>query len=695
MKFKHCFVSMLALAAAVVSCEEPKEPVKPVEPALEVTPFVLSVAETADEATFQITTNQAWTAESDQTWATLDLTSGEASEEAVTVKVTVAENPDEAERTAKITVKAAELTKTVTLTQAAKVVLENGTQEKPWLIKTAADLVAMRDKATPGATTYFKMEADVDMTGVTDFVPVNYGDTEGEGDAAVTTFTRKVVFDGNNKTISNFSCTYESYPSLFGVLYGTVKNLTVTGAKITAKTPSGIIAGYAGTVQNDVPMPAVLENVVVSGELTANSDKCGGLAGVGYNVTVTNCSSDVKINASSLDNGGLFGQLQGENVLTACNTKSIIVNTVSGNARTGSLIGWNRAVKTTVTNCHVLEGSSVTIENVSSNISGFIAFADNANMNTELTVTNCSSKANVNTIVDPSNGSTNVSAFIGSVGYTGSKVNIVDCFAEGDLVVSGNYSGGIVGKIANNNENAPEVTITGCHYSGTQSGRAGAGGLVGGVEGGSVSISKSYASGTLTINTSGNQGGLLGLLNASATATIENCWSDHALTIPSGSQHAGGIIGCANGKAVIKNTFAKGDIKGSRGLGGIVGHVKGADGEISGCIAWNSKIEGDRDATKWACGAIIGAAHSQGVGTYKNCWRRADMVLVDVAMKLTDHEDVINARPPFPDYAPADVTQNAYHGKAAAAGATLSSVAKAAGWDETVWDLSKDVPVLK
>ena len=682
MKLRHYFASMLAIAAAVASCA-PEQ--KPVEPALEVTPLELSVAETADEVTFQITTNQAWTAESDQTWATLDLTSGEASAEAVAVKVTVTANAAEAERIAKITVKAGVLSETVTLTQAGKIVLENGTQEKPWLIKTAADLVAMREKAAQGATTYFKMEADVDMTGVTDFVPVNYGDTTGEGESAVTTFTRLVNFDGNNKTISNFSCDFGNYPSLFGVLCGTVKNLTVTGAKITAATPAGIIAGYAGTVQNDIAMPAVLENVVVSGELTTTADRCGGLAGVGYNVTATNCSSDVKINASGLDNGGLFGQLQGENVLTACNTKSVIVSTVEKNARTGSLVGWNRAVKTTVTNCHVLEGSSVTNEVAASNISGFIAFADNENLNTELTITGCSSKANVTT-----NGSANVAGLIACVGYAGTKVNIIDSFAEGTLTVSQNYSGGLVGRI-----NAGEVTITGSHYAGTQSGRAGAGGIVGGAEGGVVVISKSYASGTLTINASGNQGGILGLLNANATATIENCWSDHALTIPSGSQHAGGIVGCANGKAIIKNSFAKGDIKGSRGLGGIVGHVKGAGGEISGCIAWNSKIEGDRAATNWACGAIIGAAHEQGVGTYKNCWRRADMVLVDVAMKLTDHEDVINARPPFPEYAPADKTQNAYHGKAAAAGATLSSVAKAAGWDETVWDLSKEVPVLK
>lgn len=688
MKFKHYFVSMLALAVAVVSCEKPNEPVTPetpVEPALEVTPSVLSVAETADEATFQITTNQSWTAESDQTWATLDLTSGEASEEAVTVKVTVAENPDEAERTAKITVKAAELTKTVTLTQAGKIVLENGTQEKPYLIKTAADLVAMRAKAVEGAITYFRMEADVDMTGVTDYVPVNCGDTVGEGDAAVTTFNRQINFDGNFKTISNFACAHAAYPSLFGVLWGTVKNLTVTGAAITAEGPCGIIGGYAGTVQNDIPMPAVLENVNVAGAITNTGDRTGGLAGVGYNVTATNCTSDVTITCAKTDNGGLFGKLQGENVLTGSKTKVVLANTAASNSRSGGLLGWNQATKTTITDCHVLEGSSVENSNAGSNVGGFIGFADNQDLNTELNVTNCSAKATVT-----ATNSANVSGLIASVGYAGTVVNITNSFAECEIKSNKNYSGGLVGKVS-----VGTVNITKSHYIGTQSGRAGAGGLVGGAEGGEVVIKQSYASGTLTTIESGNQGGLLGLLNANALLTMENCWSDVAMSTPTNQQHAGGLVGCANGKAVITNSYAKGDMTGGRGLGGIVGHVKGANGEISGCIAWIANITSNRAATNWACGAIIGAAHSQGVGTYKNCWRRADMVLNDIAMKLVDHEDVINGRPAFPEYAPEDATQNAYHGKAAAAGATLSSVAKAAGWDETVWDLSKDVPVLK
>ena len=64
-------------------------------------------------------------------------------------------------------------------------------------------------------------------------------------------------------------------------------------------------------------------------------------------------------------------------------------------------------------------------------------------------------------------------------------------------------------------------------------------------------------------------------------------------------------------------------------------------------------------------------------------------------MTLVDHENMQNELPPYPSYAPSDATQCSYHGKAAEAGATISSVAASIGWDENVWDLSGDMPVLK
>ena len=150
---------MLAAATvAVVSCEkpepeqQPEEPQekpedKPAEPTLAVSQETFDLAAEASEATFAITTNQDWTATASETWVTLNPASGTASEQAVTVTVAIAANEAHEPRTATITVTAAQLTKTVTITQAGKEVTEDGSEAKPWLIKTAADLVAMRAKA--------------------------------------------------------------------------------------------------------------------------------------------------------------------------------------------------------------------------------------------------------------------------------------------------------------------------------------------------------------------------------------------------------------------------------------------------------------------------------------------------------------------------------------------------------------------
>jgi hypothetical protein len=91
---------------------------------------------------------------------------------------------------------------------------------------------------------------------------------------------------------------------------------------------------------------------------------------------------------------------------------------------------------------------------------------------------------------------------------------------------------------------------------------------------------------------------------------------------------------------------------------------------------------------------VVGASDKN--GTFEDCYRRADMNFVDAAgaMVLVDHENVSNGLPAAPEYSAA-ATQCAYHGKAAAADATVSSVARELGWDETIWDLSGAFPTLK
>jgi hypothetical protein len=63
------------------------------------------------------------------------------------------------------------------------------------------------------------------------------------------------------------------------------------------------------------------------------------------------------------------------------------------------------------------------------------------------------------------------------------------------------------------------------------------------------------------------------------------------------------------------------------------------------------------------------------------------MVFTDDFITLEDQEDFVDAMPPLPSYSAAS-HQQFYHGKAAAPDATLASVAKSLGWDESVWDFS-------
>lgn len=668
---------MLAAATvAVVSCEKPEpqpedEPQekpeekpedKPAEPTLAVSQETLTLTAEASEETFTVTTNQNWTATASEDWVTLTPASGTPAAEAVTVKVAVTANETTEARTATITVTAAQLTKTITLTQAGKEVTEDGTEAKPWLIKTAADLVAMREKTAPGTTTYFKMEADVDMAGVTDYVPANYGDVASEG--AAPTFTRQIHFDGNNKTISNFSCSYETYPSLFGVLFGSCKDLTVTNATITGTTACGILAGYAGTEATDAagtvvaPMEGVATNVKVQGTVNGSAIGTGGMAGIARCATFTNCEVEVALTTTATDAGGFVGKCVGsKNTFTGCKVKATLVSQAATKNRIGGLIGWNSGIELTVTDCDILEGTTLKDESnrtaaSNGNFAGLIGYGDTTG--SIIKISGCS----VHAVIDAGDFATYNAGLVGCIGYASTTAEIKDCTVAGSMKGS-NYCAGIIAVL----QNATSTTVERC-------------------------------SSTMDIVSTGQRnGGLFGSIQAPLTVIDCYCTGNLEAT----GQQAAGIVGFMQGKLIIKNCYATGNItSNTAGAAGLVGTINNGEGsEITGSIAWNKEIVCNRTAlNKWAPGGIIGAANK--AGKFAKCYRRADMTLTDLegGMVLVDQDDIDGATPPAPSYS-TENTQFAYHGKAAAADATVSSIAKSLGWDETVWDLSGDLPKLK
>lgn len=683
---------------------EPEPEPEPVPAELTLSESALEAVAEGAELTFTVTSNKAWTADVEADWVTLEPKQGEASEEAVAVKVTVAANEAYEGRETVITVTAEDVQKTITITQIAaelpKEMQGTGTEADPYQIRTAEHLVQMREKAVRGEETWFRMVADIDMTGVTDYVPVNYDEN----------FERKIHFDGGNYTISNFyydkAVNGANYGSLFGVLYGSCRNLKVDNAHIVATNGCGVLGGYVGTAGK----PAVVENVTITNSSVTNSgDRCGGVCGtakeatfknVSFQGTVTStivgeaksggfvgqtetsatfedCNADVVFTGAGTDIGGFAGKLLNNNSFKGCKVKVTITSSAAQKNRCGGFLGWNSSANATFEDCHVLSGSSVKnvsggTTSVNGNFGGFIGYGDTSNSVVE--IRNCSAQADVDGGVTAYN-----SGFVSIFGYK-STVTITDSYAKGYLKSStGNYTGGLVGY----SQNAEAVLkISRCHYEGNIEAT---GGYVGGLLGrasGKVEITASSSAGTV-VSKGAYVGGLVGA-SMNDAVTITDCFS--TAKVSAWGQQVGGLVGTTTNKLTMSNCYASGDVySATSGAAGIVGRVAKSS-SITNCIAWNKNVSTSRTANNvYAPGAILGCA--QAAGTYSGCWRRYDMVLVDEWISLYDQPDYINAMPPLPSYS-TDSHQQAYHGKAAAPDATIASVAQSLGWDSSVWDFT-------
>lgn len=98
-----------------------KDPEPEPDPVLETDITELSFNSIAGKGEVKITTNKDWTTSCDADWVTADPAEGEASEdEPLTITISVNDNPQEVERTAKLKITAGTLEKDINITQAAK-----------------------------------------------------------------------------------------------------------------------------------------------------------------------------------------------------------------------------------------------------------------------------------------------------------------------------------------------------------------------------------------------------------------------------------------------------------------------------------------------------------------------------------------------------------------------------------------------
>lgn len=303
-------------------------------------------------------------------------------------------------------------------------------------------------------------------------------------------------------------------------------------------------------------------------------------------------------------------------------------------------------------------------------------------------------------------------------------VNFQDANVDG-TANKGTQPCAIIAAYGGNKTGKSKCAVYDVNVTGSLNGKAaGVGGIIGVAV--NAIVKRCSFDGTI-VNAGRRQGGIVGYHNVQldgAYLRIEDCWTAGSIT---GQQQVAGILGQTQfetGKSgnktrasLIKNCYSRMAVTADRNAGGICGSCSYGgtyhDTELDiqkdmviGCIAWNEKVEAKKTTTgNYSSAPVVGYCNKYQY--FQNCWRKADM---DFRCPVTDAEfsitavDQENSSPDMPmlggTVEDSECTYGykyayPYHGKAAAAGATVSSVAKQLKWNQNVWDLSGEYPVLK
>ncbi|MBP5483985.1 MAG: hypothetical protein J6X99_07000 [Bacteroidales bacterium] len=489
---------------------------------------------------------------------------------------------------------------------------EIGTAANPYLVGDQHQMAEMYYEMKDGATVYFVLVDDIDMTGV-DWIPLNYSGS----------YTKAINFDGKGYWVSNLTVDTNAperedpedptseinkdhgYPSFAGVANGTYKDVTFDKASIIGgSNNTGVFAGYIGTTDISATCTGItISNSTLTATATAKT-RCAGLFG---------------------------GKIANDDCV--------------------------------VTDCHVVGTNSIeqtTTEFNGCSVGGFVGEVPNA-----ATITGCTAKADITNA-----GSYYTGGFIGQIGAT-VPVRISHCAFLGGTITAGRNAaanspvGGFIGRIANNAAETA-VEITGCYVDGavisaTQSGRVG--GFVG--EFGRYNRIISSNVKNTTVDAAQHLAGFGGCFYGIA----EECYVESTVSVNARSTNNGGFGGYFE-NASATNCYSSATVNGNANAntGGFIGNLRG-NSYVSYCYE-NGVVNGTGDAK----GAFAGLISVKPASVTKNIAWNSDLSFIG-----TDSAES------------GDVIVDNYCGTSG----TISSQAQTLGWDDTVWDLTGSVPVLK
>ncbi|MDQ1814380.1 YDG domain-containing protein [Massilia sp. CCM 9210] len=310
------------------------------------------------------------------------------------------------------------------------------------------------------------------------------------------------TFDGLGHTVSGLHINQPagSYVGLFGTNNGTVRNVALANANITANQGVGALIGLnMGSVYNSYASATVngpggyvggligaifdgtINNLHVSGSVTSAGNNVGGLTGyLAYQINLSNSSASNSVtNSSGVWTGGLVGQNDYGRIID-----SHASGTVIGKGDVGGLAGNN--------NSGVVSGSYATGSVTgTTNVGGLVGNNNNGKVTRSHASGAVDGTSTVGGLIGLSSASggvptpdneINTSYAAGPASATGDNVggligrnfgnHVLNAYARGAVNTNGNYVGGLIG---NNLGTADKTYSTGA----VTSGGVGVGGLMG------------------------------------------------------------------------------------------------------------------------------------------------------------------------------------------------------------------------
>lgn len=405
--------------------------------------------------------------------------------------------------------------------------------------------------------------------------------------------------------VTNSSTRASDVGGLVGSATGSIDGSFATG-KVTGAAGVDSVGGLVGYACSQVNgcagTSATITNSYATGDVSSGNGNVGGLIGQAYNVTISGSYARGTVSDTGANQyfGGLVGGTRGTNVFT----NVYATGDVAGTNNAGGLVG--NASGTTISQAYATGNVSATQNGGNSGFGGLVGSLASDSSITQSYATGSVTHAfesnaygvSVGGLVGAANGSVTFSHATGAVSGTNDNVGgligtddnqsgIADTnnYATGDVTgnttpdayFSGANIGGLIGAIGSNE------TITASYATGNVSavshtGGQNAGGLIGHVGNVVLSLTKSFASGNVTVTGAvstidgyGNQhnavsnkvGGLIGALDAYA-ATVDQTYATGAVTSDGQQSESGGLIGNyydhSNGQSIVKNSYASGAV---------------------------------------------------------------------------------------------------------------------------------------